>query len=244
MFLERVTKVAVGSRQNPARPKSRKKAKAPSSNPAHLLSLGWINPKVTKGSNMAKAKRAAPKASQNRKGKKKASNPGTKIVVIGPKQNKGGQYTVRKKSRNPTFFGSNVSGMQMAQYVGAGLAGLTVNRLALPMLPDMFRQSPIAVSLSALALAGVEWWLASMASKELGAAVGFGALMGAGSVMLNQVVPSVGRNVPISGRRGTGDFVGADRSAFLTSLGPDIASVPGNGVAMRSAYPAAYGMAA
>lgn len=190
---------------------------------------------------MPKAKRrAAPKASQNRR-KTGKRNPGTKVIVIGPKQNKGARNHRRRS--NPSFFGSSVTPIQMAQYVGAGIIGLTVNRVALPMLPDFARSSNIAVSVSAVVLAAAEWWAASLIDKGFGSAVGFGALMGAGSVILNQVVPTVGSRVPISGyrRNGMGDFV---PGSFTVPQVPVDTSVVGQGAAQRSAYPSAYAMAA
>jgi hypothetical protein len=185
----------------------------------------------------AKAKPKSKNKARSAGGKK---NPGTKVVFISPKQNKGG-VTHRKKSRNPTFFGSNATPIQMGQYVLGGLIGVTVNRVVLPMLPAALTSSNTFATLSAFGLAALEWWAASFISKDFGAAVGFGALMNAATQGLNAFVPSVGTTIGLSGR-GTGEFVPAK---FAVPQNPiSDAGVAGVGASMRSAYPAAYALAA
>lgn len=187
----------------------------------------------------AKAKPKSKNKARSAGGKTK--NPGTKVVFISPKKNTGG-YTPRKKGRrNPTFFGSNATPIQMGQYVLGGLIGVTVNRVVLPMLPAALTSSNTFATLSAFGLAALEWWAASFISKDFGAAVGFGALMNAATQGLNAFVPSVGTTIGLSGR-GTGDFVPAK---FAVPQNPiSDAGVAGVGASMRSAYPAAYALAA
>lgn len=175
----------------------------------------------------------------------KSSNPATKIVVIGPrsKSNKGKGGHRPRGSRNPHFFGQNITPMQMGQYILGGLIGVTVNRVVLPLLPQQLIGTNIGASLTAFALAAGEWWLASMFDKNFGAAVGFGALMNASSQALNAFVPTVGSTLSLSGvRRGVNDFVPA---MFTVPQNPILdAGTAGTGVSMRSAYPAAYALAA
>lgn len=167
-------------------------------------------------------------------------NPARVVVFKAPNNGR------RKKSRNPMFFGTMASPIQIGQYVLSATLGLTVNRVAMPLLPQALIGSNVAATLSAFGLAALEWWAASLIDKNFGAAVGIGALMGAATQGLNSFVPQVGAYIPIntgmSGRRGVADFVGA---RFTVPQNPILdASSPGNGAAMRSAYPSAYGMAA
>lgn len=176
----------------------------------------------------------AHRSTANQKGKRNT----TRIIMMSPKKN-GGR---RKRPRsNPMFFGASVTPMQMGQYVLGGLIGVTVNRVVLPMLPTAMTASNAFATLSAFGLALLEWWAASFIDKGFGSAVGFGALMNAANVGLNAFVPQVGSTIGLSGR-GTGDFVPA---RFTVPQNPVLdAGVSGNGPAMRSAYPAAYAMAA
>ena len=195
----------------------------------------------------AKARPKSKNKARSAGGKRK--NPGTKVVFISPKSNKGrmntGGYQVRKNRRrsNPTFFGANVTPLQMGQYILGGLIGVTVNRVALPMMPAALTSSNTFATLTAFGLAALEWWAASFISKDFGAAVGFGALMNASTQALNAFVPSVGTTIGLSGR-GTGDFVPAKYSVPENPITQGNGGVAGTGGAMRSAYPAAYALAA
>jgi hypothetical protein len=236
MQVERVTRIVAGSRKNPARA-SRTVARRSQGNPAHLLSLGWVaNPKG--GRTMAK-KRNSKKAKRN--------TTGTRVIVMGPRKNgkKGKRNSHRRRgSRNPAFFGSSTTPMQMTQYVVAGLVGVTVNRVAIPLMPASITSNNWAASLTAFVIAGAEWWLVGMVDKNLGSAVGFGALMNAATYAMNAFIPSVGSQIGLRGvgRRGTGDFVDG---AFTVPQNPVVTSgVAGNGPSIRSAYPSAYALAA
>ena len=189
-----------------------------------------------------KRKAGTTSASRNRK-----RNPGTKIIVVGKRNGRGrkngGVVGHRRRRPNPTFFGASVTPMQMGQYVLGGLVGVTINRVVLPLMPAAVTGSNLAATLTAFAIAGVEWWAASMIDKGFGAAVGFGALMNAATYGLNSFVPSIGGQIGLQGlRRGTGDFV---PGRFAVPQNPILdAGVSGNGMAARSAYPAAYALAA
>lgn len=184
---------------------------------------------------MAKKKKAR---SGGQKANVKRGNP--RVLFLAPKASNGRK---KRRSSNPAFFGANVTPVQVGEYVLGGLVGVTVNRVVLPLLPAPLIQSNIAATISAFGLAALEWWAASFINKNFGAAVGFGALMNAASQGLNAFVPQVGSTIGLSGyRRGTGDMVPA---RFAVPQNPILdASVPNNGVAMRSAYPPAYGQAA
>lgn len=187
------------------------------------------------------AAKARPKSKNKARSAGGKKNPGTKVVFISPKSNKGKMNGHRPRSRNPTFFGSNITPIQMGQYVLGGLIGVTVNRVALPMMPAALTSSNAFATLTAFGLAALEWWAASFISKDFGAAVGFGALMNAATQGLNAFVPSVGTTIGLSGR-GAGDFVPGKYSVPQNPILD--AGVSGTGSAMRSAYPAAYALAA
>ena len=208
-----------------------------------MLTLGWINPHKRRTAMARKAKKKnshrarSTSTSVARRSTKRKGNT-TRIIMMAPKKNKGRR---NRRRGNPVFFGANVTPMQMGQYVLGGLIGVTVNRVVLPMLPAALTASNAFATLSAFGLALLEWWAASLIDKSFGAAVGFGALMNAANVGLNAFIPSVGSTIGLSGR-GTGDFVPA---RFTVPQNPILdAGTAGNGPSMRSAYPAAYAMAA
>lgn len=181
------------------------------------------------------SRRSAPRQNHRRRSR---PNPGTRVIVMAPKKNKG---VARRRRSNPSFFGSSISPVQVGQYVLGGLIGVTLNRIALPMLPATITSSNMFATVAAFGIAAAEWWLFSMWDKNFGAAVGFGALMNAATQGLNAFVPTVGSTIGLSGR-GTGDFVPA---RFTVPQNPILdAGVSGYGSSMRSAYPAAYALAA
>jgi NAD(P)H-hydrate repair Nnr-like enzyme with NAD(P)H-hydrate dehydratase domain len=113
-----------------------------------------------------------------------------------------------RRRKNPSFFGASVTPVKMAEYVGAGLVGVTINRAIVAALPATITSNNIFATGAALAIAVAQWWIGSMMSKDLGSAFGFGGLMNAVSTGLNTFIPSVGSYVSLSGR-GFGDFVPA-----------------------------------
>lgn len=178
----------------------------------------------------------------------KRKNPQTRVIVVGGKQNRRGKVmNFRPRKKNPTFFGSNVNAMQIAEYIAGGLIGVTINRAILPMLPAAVTQNNLAATAAAFAIAAAEWWVFSFVSKEFGAAVGFGGFMSAGSQALNTFIPSVGAVVGLSGlrgRRGVADFVpGSFTVPQNPILDANSGMVSGPGL-MHTAYPLPYGRAA
>src|SRR5579871_3495451 len=169
MKIGRVTKVVNPKRIARARPRAKPKAKhrkrVSSSNPAHMLTLGWVNPAKRRNTvaKTAKKRRVAARrrpramnASRRRPSHRRRSNPGTRVVVVAPRRNKGGHRRARK---NPHFFGSNVNVVKLAEYVVGGLVGVTVNRIGLTMLPSTLTSGNFGAGIAALALAGAEWWV-------------------------------------------------------------------------------------
>jgi hypothetical protein len=115
----------------------------------------------------------------------------------------------RRKSRNPAFFGASVTPVKMAEYVAAGLVGNAVNRAIVAALPASVTGNNIFATAAAVGIAIAQWWLGSMASKDLGSAFGFGGMMNAASTALNTFIPSVGSYVSLNGMGRVGDFVPA-----------------------------------
>jgi hypothetical protein len=261
LIVSKIRKVVnSGGRVSRAHPKKKKSVRS-SGNPAHLLTLGF-NPKTHKRRNtvaVAKAKRKNKKhstsnarrtKSRNRKAygsavhravnrkRGKSKNPGTRVVVISPRKNH------RRKSRNPTFMGSNVSVTRMMELVAAGLIGVAINQAVQPMLPASITGTAIGASVAAIVVAALEWWAGSLIDKDLGAAAGFGGLMFAGSTILNQFIPSVGGFVSLSGRRGAGDFVPGRFAVPQNPITDAMSGMQSSGGLGQGAYPMAYGRVA
>lgn len=246
MFISKVKRVANGAASRaPSAPRRTAPAR-PTSNPAHMLTLGFVNPKT--GGLMATAakKKKSSGKSQHRASNKSAGWAGgksvatrnNKLVVITPAQN----HKKRPKKRNPEFFGTHASGPQIAEYVAGGLIGVTVNRLVLPILPASITGNNLAATAAAVAIALAEWWAGSFVNKSFGAAVGFGALMNAGSQALNTFVPSIGAKVSLSGRRGHGDFVPGSFAVPQNPISDGNPNMNGGAGLMHMAYPSPYSM--
>ncbi len=244
MIVSKVTRV-VNPHRRPAKRRSAARRRSNAGNPAHMLTLGFLNPKRSHTVKVARRKKrrntrravrrsAAPRSTHRRRTRKRNS---TRIVVMRPKSNHR-----RRRSRNPIFFGSQASMSKMAEYVAGGLIGVAVNKAVLPMLPASLTGSNLMATATAVGVALAEWWVAGMLSKDFGAAVGFGGLMNAGSQALNAFVPQVGSFVSLSGYRGgVGDFVPARFSVPQNPVLDAGTGLPTNGALMHSAYPPAYG---
>ena len=242
MVVGKITRVANGKRRAlaPRRRTAVVPKKSAARNPAHMLTLGYLNPKRRPQHAMAKTKkrkyvhRATSNARRHHKAHRshrRRSNPHRTVVIRSNKKH----HVRHKRHRNPSFFGTQATPMKMATYIAGGLIGVTINRAILPMLPSSVTSNNFFSTLAAFGLALVEWWAGNMISKDFGSAVGFGALMNAGSTALNTFIPQVGSAVSLSGvrRRGTGDFVGAQWTIPDTSV--NAMSAPGMG-AYRPAY--------
>ena len=249
MVVERVRSVV-----NPAKRAKRKRSVRPRRksvvNPAHMLTLGFLNPERRKMPAKARRKSAtrrrattvARRTNSHRKAHRRRSNP-TKIVMISPRRNKGRSHRPKSR-RNPHFFGQMASPMKLAEYIAGGLIGVTINRALIPMLPASITSNSIFAVGAAVVIALAEWWAFSFVSKDFGSAVGFGGLMNAGSTALNTFLPQVGSpTVPGLGR--LGDLVpsqpGLPFWPSSQNMGPGGSQQYLGGT---SAYPRAYGMAA
>jgi hypothetical protein len=199
MVVARVTRVANGKRRaaRKAQPKPRHRPSVRRvSNAAHMLTLAFPNPK--RRSTVKKARKRN-SASRGRESVRRTSS------VRFMKRAKNHR---RRTKRNPQFFGTHTTPVRVAEYVIAGLVGVTVNRAILAALPASITSNNLYATGAALAIGVAQWWGGSMLSKDLGSAFGFGGLMNAVSQGLNAFIPSVGSVVSLSGR-GQGDFVPA-----------------------------------
>lgn len=245
MIVSKVTRV-VNPHRRPVKRRSAARRRSNAGNPAHMLTLGFLNPKRSHTVKVARRKKsrntrravrrsAAPRSNHRRRTKKR--NPGTRIIVMRPKSNRR-----RRSSKNPMFFGSNVKAVKMAEYIAAGLVGLAVNKAVLPMLPQSLTGSNMMATLSSLGIALAEWYIGGMAGADIGAAVGFGALMNTGAQALNPILPQVGQYTGLAGYRGMGDFV---PGKFAVPQNPVLdagTGLPTSGALMSAAYPDAYGV--
>ena len=242
MVVGKITRVANGKRRAASKARTsvarKKSAHRTRSNPAHMLTLGFLNPKRRPQHTMAKAKRKKKYVHRATSNARKRSRARKNPYAVGHRKRSRPRkapvsHARRKGKRNPSFFGSAATPMKMAEYIAGGLIGVTINRAVLPMLPTSVTSNTFFSTIAAFGLALVEWWAASMISKDFGSAVGFGALMNAGSTALNTFIPQVGSAVGLSGRRGVADFVGARWTIPDTSMLS--MSAPGMG-AYRPAY--------
>lgn len=203
MIVSKVSRI-VG---NPARKGS---SSGQRSNPAHLITMGFINP--NKGASMAQKK----------------------------KKKSGAHHAHR--SRNPfSFFGSSAKPKTVVKAAAGVLVGVGVTRTLVNIVPASFTSSNITHTLTAAALALLEWWGFSMVDPDFGAAVGLGGLAYAGNAALNSFMPQAGQYIGISGvRRGTGDLIKAHLNPY-----PQLPGSAGIGsVGVRKVYPSAYGRVA
>lgn len=235
---KRVKRAANGRFQKKAKKtvkkNSKRKATKRKSNPAHLLTLGFVgNPhKKTKRSATKKmatktkrksAKRvaAAKKAARTRKRHLAAkSNPAprrrkaTRRRHTTAKRRKNTRIIVmapkrrngRGRRKNPQLFGMHLTPLNMAKAVAGGLVGVTATKAIVPMLPASLISSPIGATVAAIAVAIAGGWAVSKVSPEFGSAFTFGGLMQAGSVLLNAYVPGASQ-FALQGGRGLGEFV-------------------------------------
>jgi len=153
----------------------------------------------------------------------------------------------RRRKRNPISFGNGAGIKNTAIAVVAGLAGVTVTKLAASAASSFTASSPILN----VVVSGVAAWgageLAKMAlGKDIGHAVAFGGYMQAGSVALNAFLPSIGSVIGLSGLRGltpSNDILlpynmFAGRGAMLSAGSPAAGATrsPGGGTGFTPAF--------
>jgi hypothetical protein len=168
-------------------------------NPALVLTLGAVNPR--RKTKMAATKKRRRKASSSRRRK---SNP-RRVQAMAPVRHRRRNTRRRnpvvrsRRRRNPNLFGQKVAGVQMGKAVAGGLVGVAAAKFIPTMLPAGLVGSNIMRVIATGVSAFVAGWLAGKADRTFGDAVLFGGLMQTGSVALNAFVPSIGKQIGLSG---------------------------------------------
>ena len=115
---------------------------------------------------------------------------------------------VTRRRRNPSLFGLNVGGSQMAQAVLGGLLGVAAAKFIPSAIPISFGGGNVVRTLISGISAFIAGWAGQkFVGKPFGDAVLFGGLMQTGSVALNAFLPMVGQHLALSGM---GEFVQTD----------------------------------
>lgn len=208
------------TRSSSVRRKARRKkssASRRSSNPALVVTLGPANPSRKKGTTtMARRRRKATTRRRTTRARRRsnpisaAANPRRRRArrrAMNPRRRSVRRISARRgRRRNPSLFGSTISGGKLMQAVAGGLVGVTATKMIVPALPPQLTGTPLMRSVSSIAVAFGSGWLMGKVDRDLGSAVLFGGLMQAGSVMLNAFVPSIGGQIALAG---LGDYVPA-----------------------------------
>ena len=263
MVVSRVTRVVnrgrVAKRRIPptVRKKSVRKHR-PAGNPAHLLHLGYINPKRSKSvasttrrrrRNARRATSRVYRATHNRRRRhhtvtnrrrhnRRTHNPTRRVVVMARRHNR------RHRAHNPAFL-HGMKPMQVLQGAAGVLAGVAATKAIVGMLPAAATSSNIVAAASSIAVAIGVGWLGGMVNPQFGLAALYGGIAQAGSQLLNEYIPSVGSVVGLSGvRANLGDFVPGRFTVPQNPILDGNPQLPTGGMLMSKAYPAAYGVAA
>ena len=190
----------VRAKSNPRKHKRR----ARRTNPVLVTFGPALNPRRKRSKNpVAKRRRRRSNPSRHhtvrhRRRRMRMSNPRVRVVYRTRRRSR--RHMNSRRRRNPVSF---AGAKDMAVAVVAGLAGVTVTKLAASAASSFTASSPILN----VVVSGVAAWgageLAKMAmGKEIGHAVAFGGYMQAGSVALNTFLPSIGSVIGLSGMRG------------------------------------------
>ncbi len=186
------------------------KSRSRSKNPALLLTLGAVNPKKRGTRKMArrKVRRAAPK---RRRRTASRSNPRPvvrrrrrRVARAAPvrrrRRNPVRRRRVTRRRRNPSLFGLNVGGNQMAQAVLGGLLGVAAAKFIPSVIPiNLGGGNVVRTIISGISAFVAGWAGQKFVGKPFGDAVLFGGLMQAGSVALNAFLPMIGERIALSG---------------------------------------------
>ena len=201
-------------------------------NPAHLLTLGLVNPtkpkrRRKKATTKRRVKKSMARTKKRRSTRRRAaSNPrrrrrnSVRVIV---RRSNSRRRTRRHRAnprrhrrvarrRNPSLFGHSVSAAGMAKAVAGGLAGVAITKAVPNMLPaGLVGTSPLMNTLTSAVVAFAAGTLTKMIFKSdptIGDAVMFGGFMQAGSVALNSFFPQVGTVIGLHGLgNGLGDLV-------------------------------------
>lgn len=225
----RVAKRRVARRTRAVNPVRRRRR----SNPAHILSLGLINPRPSTGRTKKRRKNTVAKTRVRRRRSAK-SNPRrrrrntVKVIVRRRRRHASASNPRRRKARrsnpsrrrvgarrgrrNPNMFGRSMSGFEAVKAIGGGLAGVAITKAIPNMLPaSLVSSSPFMATITSVVVAVGAGMLAKAILKSdpiIGDSIMFGGLMQAGSVALNSFLPSVGTIIGLQGLgNGMGDIV-------------------------------------
>ena len=214
-------KAALSRKRNPKRKKVSVHRKR--SNPAHLVTLGLVNPRPRRKSRKANPKRRKvtnmAKARKTRK-RRVAANPkrrrrnSVKVIVRHKRRTSNPRRYKRSnpRRRNPQLFGRQATAFELTKAIAGGLAGVAITKAVPNFLPASITSGNafVNVAVSAAVAVGAGMLVKSLVKSDptLGDAVMFGGLMQAGSVALNSFLPQVGTYIGLHGLgNGMGDLV-------------------------------------
>lgn len=193
----------------------RTRARGPVRNPALVVTLGAVNPKKRRASVARHRSRSRTRKRSNPSRRRHRRRNPTRVVIVAPRRSRRHRsgYRSRRRAlnprrygrrrrRNPDFFGSRVASVASVKVILGGLVGVA----AAKFLPTIVPISIVGSSqLIRVALTGASAYVASKAAEmfkvgpQTSAAVLFGGLMQTASVALNAFLPSVGRQLALSG---------------------------------------------
>jgi hypothetical protein len=210
------------------------------SNPAQMVTLGFLNPKrrtkPVAAHKKAKVRRATNASRRHHHNPRRRSHNtrhrrrnATRVYVMAPRRRH------NRRSRNP--FGQSPT--KVAQDVGGIIIGATAVTMIDPMLPSTLTSSTIMRLVADVVISLGAGWIGGMVSKDFGFNVMLGGLAVAGSKALATAVPSLN-----TGFSGLGDFVPGKFVVPQNPVTDAFSSLPTQGALMSSAYPAAYGRSA
>lgn len=148
----------------------------------------------------------------------------------------------RSNRRRRNQLGGAMAGQ--VQEIFGGLVGVTATKFISNALPANLKSTPIMASLSSIGAAFAAGWLGGLWNRQFGAAVRFGGLMQAGSVLLNAFIPAIGSQLALQGMRGLGDLVPGAYPVPQNPLNPNQANYPAYGRPIPVAANGTYGAGA
>jgi len=199
-------------------------------NPAHILSLGLINPRPSTGRKTKRRKKNTMAKTRTRRRRTAKANPrrrrrnSVRVIVRRKNRRRVSASNPRRTRRhvrhhrragarrNPQLFGRQASMFEVTKALAGGLAGVAITKAVPNMLPaSISASSPfMSVLVSAGVAVGAGMLVKSLVKSDpmLGDAVMFGGLMQAFSVGINAFLPSVGTVIGLQGLgNGMGDIV-------------------------------------
>lgn len=223
-------------RKRRTRPSSRSRK-----NPALALTLGAFNPKrsTQKMARRKTAKRRRTRRNARPVARRRVTRRRTATARNNPVRRRR-RVTRRRVKRNPTLFGLNIGGSQMATVVIGGLIGVAATKF----IPNAIPISLGGGNIVRVLISGLSAFVAAMAAnkavgKAFGDAVLFGGLMQTGSVALNAFLPVIGGQLALTG---VGELV--NTGGFVVPQNPVLpASVPVQARVGASGLDRAYGKA-